>query len=315
MELDAEPSRHIEDALVAIELAVHDPADPAVRDHLEAAPAGRSRHVNGGAVDHDAILGGLDDGVRLGVDGRHAVVVLHHMTRLGAVRHGADRAVVTRRQDGLVAHDHRAHVLARAGRPRGDHLGDVHEVNVPRYPLLHAQTLPPQGDTGSAIVRAHMDGERDYKATLNLPKTEFPMRANLAQKEPELLKKWEEERLYEQILSARRGRPKFILHDGPPYANGNIHYGHILNKILKDLVVKYRTMAGFFTPYVPGWDCHGLPIELQVERDLGPRRNEMSALEVRRACNDYAMKFVAVQRAEFRRLGVFGDWERPYLTL
>src|SRR5262245_52121653 len=167
----------------------------------------------------------------------------------------------------------------------------------------------------SAIVRAYMDAERDYKATLNLPRTEFPMKGNLAQKEPELLKKWERDRLYEQILSVRRGRPRFVLHDGPPYANGNIHYGHILNKILKDLVVKYRTMAGYFAPYVPGWDTHGLPIELQVERDLGARRQEMTPIEIRKACHDYAMRFVGVQREEFKRLGVFGDWERPYLTL
>src|SRR5262249_7115979 len=212
--------------------------------------------------------------------------------------------IVTRRQDGLVSHHHRTYELALTGRSRGHDLGDVHEVGVPRYTLLHAQTLPSPSDTGSAIVpRPTMDQERDYKATLNLPKTEFPMRANLAQKEPELLKKWETERLYEQIISARRGRPRFVLHDGPPYANGNIHYGHILNKILKDLVVKYRTMAGSFAPYVPGWDCHGLPIELQVERDLGARRNDMSALEIRRACHDYATKFVGIQRTEFKRLG------------
>jgi isoleucyl-tRNA synthetase len=155
----------------------------------------------------------------------------------------------------------------------------------------------------------------DYKDTLNLPKTEFPMRGNLAQREPELLAKWNAERLYEQIHDARRGRPRFVLHDGPPYANGAIHYGHILNKILKDLVVKYRTMAGYFAPYVPGWDTHGLPIELQVERDLGPRRQGMSAVEVRQACHDYAMRFVEIQREGFKRLGVFGDWERPYLTL
>ena len=155
----------------------------------------------------------------------------------------------------------------------------------------------------------------DYKDTLNLPKTEFPMRGNLAQREPELLAKWESSKLYERIREARKGRPKFVLHDGPPYANGHIHYGHILNKILKDLVVKYRTMAGFLAPYVPGWDCHGLPIELQVERDLGARRAQMSTIEVRRACHEYAMKFVAIQRDGFKRLGVFGDWDRPYLTL
>ena len=123
-----------------------------------------------------------------------------------------------------------------------------------------------------------MGSERDYKETLNLPKTEFPMRGNLAQREPELLERWQSEKLYERIREARKGRPKFVLHDGPPYANGQIHYGHVLNKTLKDMVVKYRTMAGFSAPYVPGWDCHGLPIELQVERDLGPKRAHMSAL-------------------------------------
>ena len=160
-----------------------------------------------------------------------------------------------------------------------------------------------------------MESERDYKDTLNLPSTAFPMRANLAQKEPELLDRWEKANLYDQIIEARRGSPKFILHDGPPYANGRIHYGHILNKILKDLVVKVRTMAGFSAPYVPGWDCHGLPIEIQVERDLGPKKAAMSALEIRRACHDHAMKMVGVQRDEFKRLGVFGAWRTPYLTL
>ena len=160
-----------------------------------------------------------------------------------------------------------------------------------------------------------MEADRDYKDTLTLPVFSFPMRANLAQKEPELLDRWEKAKLYDQIRAARQEAPKFILHDGPPYANGHIHYGHILNKILKDLVVKYRTMAGFSAPYVPGWDCHGLPIELQVERELGPKKTEMSALEIRRACHDHAMKMVGIQRAEFKRLGVFGDWERPYLTL
>src|SRR5688572_18202185 len=155
----------------------------------------------------------------------------------------------------------------------------------------------------------------DYKDTLNLPKTEFPMRGNLAQREPELLAKWESANLYGQIRDARKGSPRFILHDGPPYANGHIHYGHILNKILKDLVVKYRTMAGFDAPYVPGWDTHGLPIELAVERDLGSKKAGMSQVEVRKACHDYAMKFVGIQRDEFIRLGVFGAWDKPYLTL
>jgi isoleucyl-tRNA synthetase len=160
-----------------------------------------------------------------------------------------------------------------------------------------------------------MESERDYKDTLNLPSTPFPMRANLAQKEPELLDRWERAKLYDQILEARKGSPKYILHDGPPYANGHLHYGHILNKILKDLVVKCRTMAGFSSPYVPGWDCHGLPIELQVERDLGPKKASMSAVEIRRACHDYAMKMVGIQRDEFKRLGIFGAWSTPYLTL
>jgi isoleucyl-tRNA synthetase len=169
--------------------------------------------------------------------------------------------------------------------------------------------------SNAAIVRAAMASERDYKDTLNLPKTEFPMRGNLAQREPELLARWESEKLYERIRKASKGRPKFVLHDGPPYANGAIHYGHILNKTLKDLVVKYRTMAGFSAPYVPGWDCHGLPIELQVERDLGPKRAKMSSLEIRRACHDYAMRMVALQREGFKRIGVFGTWDEPYLTL
>jgi isoleucyl-tRNA synthetase len=155
----------------------------------------------------------------------------------------------------------------------------------------------------------------EYKDTLNLPRTEFPMRGNLSTREPELLARWEKDKLYEQILAARKDAPRFVLHDGPPYANGNIHYGHILNKILKDLVVKYRTMAGFLAPYVPGWDCHGLPIELQVERELGARGADMSVLDLRRACHEHALKMVDVQRQEFKRLGVFGDWERPYLTL
>lgn len=155
----------------------------------------------------------------------------------------------------------------------------------------------------------------DYKDTLNLPRTEFPMKANLAKREPELLAHWEETGLYLQILAARANRPRFVLHDGPPYANGNIHYGHVLNKILKDLVVKYRTMAGYRAPYVPGWDCHGLPIELAVERELGARKQELGRADIRRACHEYAMKFVALQRDGFRRLGVFGDWQKPYLTL
>lgn len=154
-----------------------------------------------------------------------------------------------------------------------------------------------------------------YKDTLNLPSTEFPMRADAARREPERLARWEREDLYSRIRAARQGRPPFILHDGPPYANGHIHMGTALNKILKDLVIRSRTMLGFDVPYVPGWDCHGLPIEHQVDRELGTAKAGMSDLEVRAACRSYAEKFVAIQRDEFRRLGVLGTWHDPYLTM
>jgi len=159
------------------------------------------------------------------------------------------------------------------------------------------------------------DTKAKYKDTVNLPDTPFPMRGDLATREPDILKKWDESKLYQRIQDARASAPLFVLHDGPPYSNGHIHYGHILNKILKDIVIKSRTMAGYRTPYVPGWDTHGLPIEQAVERDLGPKRKGMSAAEVRAACREYAMKFVAIQREEFKRLGVLGDWDHPYLTL
>src|SRR6185436_13649097 len=154
-----------------------------------------------------------------------------------------------------------------------------------------------------------------YKDTVILPDTPFPMRGDLATREPEILARWDSSRLYERICAARASAPLFILHDGPPYSNGNIHYGHILNKILKDIVVKSRTMAGFRTPYVPGWDTHGLPIELAVERELGAKRQQMSAAEIRKACREYAQKYVDIQRVEFKRLGVLGAWDEPYLTL
>ena len=158
-------------------------------------------------------------------------------------------------------------------------------------------------------------GQSKYKDTVNLPDTPFPMRGDLAVREPEILASWDASKLYTRIQDARAGAPTFILHDGPPYSNGHIHYGHILNKILKDVVVKSRTMAGFRTPYIPGWDTHGLPIELAVERELGDKRKGMSAADFRRECRAYAMKFVDIQRTEFKRLGVLGDWEHPYLTL
>lgn len=155
----------------------------------------------------------------------------------------------------------------------------------------------------------------DYKETLNLPKTTFPMKANLPKIEPEILRQWEEKGLYTRILEARKGRPKYILHDGPPYANGSIHIGHALNKILKDIVCRVKTMSGYYVKFVPGWDCHGLPIELQVDRALGRKKAEMDKVEIRRRCREYAMKYVGIQREEFKRLGVFGLWETPYLTM
>jgi isoleucyl-tRNA synthetase len=155
----------------------------------------------------------------------------------------------------------------------------------------------------------------DLRSTLNLPKTDFPMKANLAQAEPRRLEQWKAQGLYGQVRKAREGRPSFVLHDGPPYANGHIHLGTALNKILKDVVVRSRSMAGNDSPYVPGWDCHGLPIELQVDRSLGPKKKDMSAAAFRRACRAHAEKFVKIQREEFERLGVQGEWENAYLTM
>jgi isoleucyl-tRNA synthetase len=155
----------------------------------------------------------------------------------------------------------------------------------------------------------------EWKETLSLPRSDFPMKAQLSQKEPEILKKWDDAGIYARILESRAGCETYILHDGPPYANGNIHLGTAMNKILKDFVVKSRTMAGFHSPYVPGWDCHGLPIEHKVDQQLGKRKQGMSQIEVREECRRYAERFLNSQRADFKRLGVFGDWERPYTTL
>ncbi len=155
----------------------------------------------------------------------------------------------------------------------------------------------------------------DYGKTLNLPKTEFPMRGNLPQREPEIIKAWEEMDIYKRVQQKNSGRPKFILHDGPPYANGHIHLGHTLNKVLKDIVVKYHSMAGFDAPYVPGWDTHGLPIEQQAIKSLGLNRHKIDIVEFRNKCKEYALKFVGIQREEFKRLGVRGDWDNPYMTL
>lgn len=156
---------------------------------------------------------------------------------------------------------------------------------------------------------------KDYKETLNLPQTDFPMKANLSQKEPEIIKFWEENKIYEKLQVIRKDATHYILHDGPPYANGHIHMGHALNKILKDILVKYKTMKGYYAPFVPGWDCHGLPIELQVDKNLGDKKDKVDILEKRKLCKEYAKKFVEIQKEEFKRLGVFGDWNKPYLTM
>ncbi|MCX8118096.1 MAG: isoleucine--tRNA ligase [Desulfobacterota bacterium] len=155
----------------------------------------------------------------------------------------------------------------------------------------------------------------NYRETLNLPKTDFPMKANLSKREPEILKMWESREIYRKMVDQSRGREKYVLHDGPPYANGNIHIGTALNKILKDIIVKSKFMAGYHSPYVPGWDCHGLPVEHEVEKALGKKKAELSTVEIRRRCREYASKFVNIQREEFKRLGVFGSWEDPYLTM
>jgi len=155
----------------------------------------------------------------------------------------------------------------------------------------------------------------DYRTTLNLPKTDFPMKANLAQREPTILKKWEELKIYEKIKEARMGENKFILHDGPPYANGHIHIGTALNKILKDLVIKAKTMVGFSSEFIPGWDCHGLPIEHQIDKELGGKKYSIPQPDIRKLCREYATKYIDIQREEFKRLGVFGNWEHPYLTM
>ncbi|MGH8611359.1 MAG: isoleucine--tRNA ligase [Gammaproteobacteria bacterium] len=155
----------------------------------------------------------------------------------------------------------------------------------------------------------------DYKDTLNLPRTQFPMRADLAKREPQMLRHWKELGLYQKLRERRKGRPKFVLHDGPPYANGDIHIGHAVNKVLKDIIVKARSLNGDDAPYVPGWDCHGLPIELMVEKRIGTVGRQVDAKTFRRACRDYARKQIARQSRDFQRLGVLGDWDHPYLTM
>src|SRR5712692_3355864 len=163
-----------------------------------------------------------------------------------------------------------------------------------------------------------IDAARDYSETLFLPKTDFPMRAGLPQKEPEILARWLKLGLYERLREAARGKPRFILHDGPPYANGNIHIGTALNKILKDVVTRSQQMLGYDSNYVPGWDCHGLPIEWEIEKEYrakGRDKDKVPVVEFRRECRAFAEHWIEVQRAEFKRLGVEGDWAHPYSTM
>ncbi len=155
----------------------------------------------------------------------------------------------------------------------------------------------------------------DYKSTINLPNTDFPMKADLANREPKMLAEWERSGLYHKIRAVSKGRPPFVLVDGPPYANGAIHLGHAVNKVLKDIIVKSRTLDGYDAAYIPGWDCHGLPIEMQIEKTHGRVGNKLDAKAFRAACRKYAGEQVDSQRADFKRLGVLGDWERPYMTM
>src|SRR5580658_4524606 len=156
----------------------------------------------------------------------------------------------------------------------------------------------------------------DYKDTLNLPRTDFAMKAGLIEREPQRLRQWEHRKLYQQIQTSRAGRPRFVLHDGPPFANGDVHIGTALNKILKDIIVRYHSLVGRDAPYVPGWDCHGLPIEFKVTQDMRKAGETMASFsKLRKACDAYARKYIDLQRAQFVRLGVLGDWENPYLTL
>lgn len=155
----------------------------------------------------------------------------------------------------------------------------------------------------------------DHRNTLNLPETEFPMKANLPVREPEQIKVWDSKQTYQAIQKHNSKKPIFAMPDGPPYANGNIHVGHALNKILKDFIVKYKSMSGFRAGFIPGWDCHGLPIEHAVSKELGNKRREKSDSEIRQLCRAYADKYINLQREQFRRLGILADWEHPYKTM
>ncbi len=190
------------------------------------------------------------------------------------------------------------------------------------YEDNRALTRPPAHATFARFWREQMSQTNDnkptavdYKTTLNLPRTDFPMKANLPQREPQILERWEKDKLYEQIVAARKDAPLFVLHDGPPFANGDVHIGTALNKTLKDVIVKYKTMHGFRAPYVPGWDCHGQPIEYKVKKDLGEKAKTISQAELRKLCRATRAKYIDIQRKQFKRCGVFGDWEHPYLTM
>jgi len=185
-------------------------------------------------------------------------------------------------------------------------------------PTSEPALSPPNGSAKSvsdpALRESKSAVEKSYRDTLCLPKTSFSMKANLVQREPQLRKEWAKKDIYGQMRKARKGAPLYILHDGPPYANGDIHMGHVINKVLKDFVVKYKTMTGFDAPYIPGWDCHGLPIESKVVAELGEKVHQMSKLDIRKECMKYASKYVKIQSKQFQELGVFGDFEKPYLT-
>src|SRR5580765_2396908 len=159
------------------------------------------------------------------------------------------------------------------------------------------------------------DNEHRYKSTILLPATEFPMRGDLPKREPLMLARWEQEGLYHQLRETAKGRPRFFLHDGPPYANGAIHLGHAVNKVLKDIIVKSKSLAGFDAPYIPGWDCHGLPIEIAIEKKFGKVGDKLDADEFRQKCREYALSQIDLQRNDFKRLGILGDWDNPYRTL
>ncbi|MFA5467280.1 MAG: class I tRNA ligase family protein, partial [Candidatus Izemoplasmatales bacterium] len=160
-----------------------------------------------------------------------------------------------------------------------------------------------------------MDTKKDFKDTLLMPRTEFPMRGNLGQNEPQIQKKWEESGLYEQVLAKNADRPLYILHDGPPYANGSIHAGTAFNKVLKDFVIRYKNMSGFKAPYLPGWDTHGLPIENALSKDRKVDRKQFDVVKFREMCAEYALEQIDTQRQQFRRLGVLGEWDNPYITM